>query len=294
MSRGYALILAGYTGWGLFPLYWALLIHVPALEVLLHRMAWSLPLLLLLVMLSARRRQQVRAALSNWRELRWLALTGLIVSFNWGIYIWAVANARVLEASMGYFLTPLMNVLGGILVFGERLDRVRIVALAFAAAGVTWYIASTALVPWVSLLVGSSFAAYGLLRKKISTNAIPGLLIEILLLLPFTLAAILWLHAQAEARFLNLDFATDFWLVLGGTVTVVPLALFTAGARLLPMTTVGILFYVTPSLQFLCGWLWLGEALDLNKLIGFVAIWIGLAIFTYSLLRPAAPVQTDT
>ncbi len=294
MSRGYALILAGYTGWGLFPLYWALLIHVPALEVLLHRMAWSLPLLLLLVMLSARRRQQVRAALSNWRELRWLALTGLIVSFNWGIYIWAVANARVLEASMGYFLTPLMNVLGGILVFGERLDRVRIVALAFAAGGVTWYIASTALVPWVSLLVGSSFAAYGLLRKKISTNAIPGLLIEILLLLPFTLAAILWLHAQAEARFLNLDFATDFWLVLGGTVTVVPLALFTAGARLLPMTTVGILFYVTPSLQFLCGWLWLGEALDLNKLIGFVAIWIGLAIFTYSLLRPAAPVQTDT
>ena len=183
MPRGYALILAGYVGWGLFPLYWMLLIHVPALEVLLHRMAWSLPLLLLLVALSAGRRRQVRAALASWRELRWLTLTGLIVSFNWGIYIWAVANARVIEASMGYFLTPLMSVLGGILVFGERLDRLRIAALACAAAGVVWYIVSTALVPWVSLLVGSSFAAYGLLRKKISTNAIPGLLIEILLLL---------------------------------------------------------------------------------------------------------------
>ena len=278
--------MTGYVGWGLFPLYWALLRHVPAFEVLLHRMLWSLPLLLVLVGSSRRRRQQVRAALLNWRELRWLALSGLIVSFNWLIYIWAVANARVIEASMGYFLTPLLNVLAGMLVFGERLDRTRAAALACAAAGVAYLIASTGIVPWVSLLVGGSFAAYGLLRKRMATNAIPGLFIEILLLLPFTLGAILWLHAAGDAAFLNRDGWTDLWLVLGGTVTVVPLAFFTAGTRLLPMTTVGILFYVTPSLQFLCGWLWLGETLDPDMLVGFAGIWIGLAIFTWSLLRP--------
>ena len=249
-------------------------------------MLWSLPLLLVLVGSSRRRRQQVRAALLNWRELRWLALSGLIVSFNWGIYIWAVANARVIEASMGYFLTPLLNVLAGMLVFGERLDRTRITALACAATGVAYLIASTGIVPWVSLLVGGSFAAYGLLRKRMATNAIPGLFIEILLLLPFTLGAILWLQAAGEAAFLNRDGWTDLWLVLAGSVTVAPLAFFTACTRLLPMTTVGILFYVTPSLQFLCGWLWLGEALHRDRLIGFVGIWIGLAIFTWSLLRP--------
>ncbi len=285
MNRGYAVILAGYIGWGLFPLYWALLKHVPPFEVLLHRMLWAVPFLLLLVLASARRRQQVLRALRSWSELRWLATSGLVVAFNWGIYIWAVANARVVEASMGYFLTPLLNVLAGVLVFHERLDRLRIAAIACAAAGVLYYMVATAAIPWVSFAVGISFAAYGMLRKQMETNPVPGLFIEVLLLLPFTLAAILWLHQAGEATFLNLDRATDWWLILGGPVTVIPLALFTAGTRLLPMTTVGILFYVTPSLQFLCGIALLGEAFDLDRLIGFAGIWTGLAIFSWSLLR---------
>jgi chloramphenicol-sensitive protein RarD len=294
MNKGYAIILAGYIGWGLFPLYWALLAQVPAIEVLLHRMLWSLPVLLLLVLLSERRRSQVKNALASWQELRWLAFSSLVICLNWGIYIWAVANQRVVEASMGYFLTPLLNVLAGVIVFNEKLTRLNIVAVLFAAAGVAYYVFATATIPWIGLAVGLSFASYGLMRKQMKTNAVPGLLVEILLLLPFTLALMAWLHFRGQAMFLNHSLDTDLLLMLGGPVTVIPLALFTAGTRMLPMTTVGILFYVTPSLQFLSGILLLGESFDFNKLIGFIGIWIGLAIFSYSLLMRKDSPDTAT
>jgi chloramphenicol-sensitive protein RarD len=289
MNRGYPIILGGYISWGLLPLYWAMLVAVPAFEVLLHRMLWSIPVLLILILINERRRTQVGNILKSWPEIRWLLLSGLLVTFNWGIYIWAVANHRVVEASMGYFLTPLLNVLAGVVVFKEKLERLNKIAILFAGAGVAYYMLNTAIFPWVAISAGISFAAYGLLRKQMSINAVPGLFIETLLLLPFTFSLILWLHYQGEALFLNLGFETDLWLILAGPVTIIPLALFTAGSRLLPMTTVGILFYVTPSLQFLVGILIFDEAFNLDKLIGFCGIWIGLAIFTYSLLsgRPA-------
>jgi chloramphenicol-sensitive protein RarD len=284
MNRGYPIILGGYISWGLFPLYWAMLTEVPAFEVLLHRMLWSVPVLLLLILISQRRRTQVRSSLKSWHEIRWLLLTGLLVTFNWGIYIWAVVNHRVVEASMGYFLTPLLNVLAGVIVFREKLGRLNKIAICFAGCGVAYYILNTAIFPWVALSAGTTFAAYGMLRKQMSINAVPGLFIETLLLLPFTLSLVLWLHYQGEAMFLNLGRTTDLWLILAGPITIIPLALFTAGTRLLPMTTVGILFYVTPSLQFLIG-IWIfNEAFNLDKMIGFVGIWIGLAIFSYSLI----------
>ncbi|MDH3220941.1 MAG: EamA family transporter RarD [Gammaproteobacteria bacterium] len=291
MHKGYAVILAGYVGWGLFPLYWALLGHVPAHEVLLHRMLWSVPVLLLLVLSSERRRQQVGSALGSWRELKWLALSSLVICLNWGIYIWAVANQRVVEASMGYFLTPLLNVLAGVFVFHEKPNRTNVVAILFAAVGVAYYIFNTTAIPWVGFAVGTSFAGYGLLRKQMATNAVPGLLVEILLLLPFTLGFMIWLHYSSQAVFMNFELDTDLLLILGGPVTILPLAFFTAGTRMLPMTTVGILFYVTPSLQFICGIFLLGEAFNFDKLLGFVGIWIGLAVFSYGLLanRNARP-----
>jgi chloramphenicol-sensitive protein RarD len=288
MNKGYVVILTGYVGWGLFPLYWALLVHVPPGEVLLHRMLWSVPVLVLLVASSARRRAQFSAAIHSWTELRWLALSSLVICLNWGIYIWAVANQRVVEASMGYFLTPLLNVVAGVIVFHEKLTRVKLIAIGCAAAGVTWYVATNAAFPWVGLAVAISFAGYGLLRKQMHTNAIPGLLVEILLLLPFTLALVIWLGYSGEVVFLNLDLDTDLLLILGGPITIIPLAFFTAGTRMLPMATVGILFYVTPSLQFLSGIVLLGEPFNLDKLIAFAGIWIGLAIFAYSLLRREA------
>jgi chloramphenicol-sensitive protein RarD len=292
MNKGYAVILTGYIGWGLFPLYWTLLNHVPASEVLLHRMLWSMPVLLLLVMLSRRRRSQFKGALRSWHELRWLAVSSLVICANWGIYIWAVANHRVVEASMGYFLTPLLNVLAGVVVFREKLSRLNIAAILFAAAGVAYYVLTTATVPWVGIAVGISFAAYGLMRKQMKTNAVPGLLVEILLLLPFTLALLLWQQFRGEAMFLHYSWDTDLLLIMGGPITIIPLAFFTAGTRMLPMTTVGILFYVTPSLQFLSGVLLLGESFNVDKLFGFIGIWIGLAIFSYSLLTRKKIPQT--
>jgi len=286
--RGYFTILIGYVGWGLFPLYWALLNHVPALEVLLHRMLWAVPVLALFIVISARRRAQVVAAFHSWPALRLLTVSSIVICLNWGIYIWAVANHRVIEASMGYFLTPLLNVVTGVFIFHERIDKLKMIAVACAAIGVLYYIASTSIIPWVGLAVGISFAAYGLMRKQMETNAIPGLFIETLILLPFTLGLILWLHYQGQAIFLNHDLDTDWLLILGGPITVIPLAFFTAGTRMLPMTTVGILFYVTPTLQFLSGILILGESFDSNRLLGFMGIWIGLGIFTYSLIKKPA------
>ena len=284
MNRGYLFILTGYVGWGLLPIYWSLLAHVPPLEVLLHRMFWAVPFLILLVALSIRRKNQLISAFRSWPEIKLLAISSLIICFNWGIFIWAVTNQRVIEASMGYFLTPLLNVLVGLLIFKETLNSLKMTAIGFAVAGVLYYILKAGIFPWVGLSLGVSFAAYGLFRKKMETTAVPGLLVETLLLLPFTVGVILWLHSNDAAIFLNENLATDLWLILAGPITVIPLALFTMGARLLPMTSVGILFYVTPTLQFLCGILIFGEAFNLDKLIGFAAIWTGLIIFSYSLL----------
>ena len=293
MNQGYFIILSGYISWGLFPLYWSLLNHVAPLEVLLHRMLWSVPVLMVLVFLSDRRRSQVSSSIRCWNEIRWLVISGLLICLNWGLYIWAVANHRVVEASMGYFLSPLMNVITGVVLFRETLTRLNMIAIGFATAGVVFYIVSTSSFPWIGILVAVSFSAYGAMRKKMTTNAVPGLFIETLLLLPFTLLIIGWLHYSGNASFLNHSVTTDLWLILGGPVTIIPLALFTAGARLLPMTTVGILFYVTPSLQFLSGIFLLGEDFDLSKMIGFAGIWIGLAIFSYSLLKQANNEPTE-
>ena len=284
MNKGYPLILTGYIGWGLLPLYWSLLAHVPPLEVLLHRMFWAVPFLFLLVVLNTRRKTQLIAAFHSWSEIRLLMVSSIIICLNWGIYIWAVANQRVIEASMGYFLTPLLNVIVGLVIFKEKLDRLKFAAIGFAVVGVLYYILKAGIFPWVGLSLGVSFAAYGLFRKKMDTNAIPGLLIETLILLPFTIGMILWLHGKGVAMFINDALTTDLLLILTGPVTAVPLALFTMGTRMLPMTSVGILFYVTPTLQFLCGILVFDEAFNLDKLIGFIAIWIGLFIFSYSLL----------
>jgi chloramphenicol-sensitive protein RarD len=285
MNKGYPIILCGYIGWGLFPLYWALLTHVPALEVLLHRMIWAIPFLLVLVLISSRRKQQVLAACASFKTMRGLMVSSLFICFNWGVYIWAVNNHQVIEASMGYFLTPLMNVIAGYFIFKERLDRLKIVAIIFAAAGVFYYIIGTGSIPWIGLALGASFSAYGIARKKMETNAIPGLLIETLLLLPFTLIALAWLHQTGSAVFLNLNAQTNWLLIIGGPITIIPLAFFTAGTRMIPMTSVGILFYVTPTLQFLSGVIILQEAFNTDKLLGFVGIWIGLVLFSFGLIR---------
>lgn len=285
MLKAYLTLLAGYIGWGLFPLYWQLLIHVSPIEVTLHRIVWSVPVLALIIYLSHRRRRELMAVIHSPQQLKLLSITAVLITINWGVYIWAVANARVVEASMGYFLTPLLNIVAGVFIFKESLSTLRWLAVTFAAAGVIYYIISVGSLPWVALSVGFSFSAYGVLRKKIHTGALAGLSVETLMIAPFALSALIYLHHHDSALFLNLNAATNLWLILGGLVTVVPLALFTAGARVLPMTSVGILFFITPSMQFMVGTLVLNEAMNPDKFIAFSIIWSGLILYSISLLQ---------
>ncbi len=285
MNRGIILILLGYIGWGLFPLYWSLLKHVPALEVLAHRMLWSVPVLILFVLFIKVWRTDFVSAIKSKTELSWLFLTAILITINWGVYVLAVNTDRVVEASMGYFLTPLLHIVGGLVLFKEKIGLFRKLAIAFATAGVFYYIISVDSFPWIGLAVAFSFASYGILRKFINTPAVPGLLVETLLLVPLSLGYLIYLSNQNQATFQHLNNSTDTWLALAGIVTVVPLLLFTAGARLLPMTTTGILFYITPTMQFIIGTIVFNEEINRSQIIGFIGIWIGLALYTYSLLK---------
>lgn len=285
MNKGIVLILLGYLGWGLFPLYWSLLNHVAAIEVLAHRMFWSAPVLLFIVLLITTWRADFIAALRNKKELSYLFITAILITINWGVYIVAVNQGRIVEASMGYFLTPLLNVLGGYFVFKERISVLKQVAIAFAVLGVFYYISSTEHFPWLGLIVGVSFSAYTVLRKLIATAAVSGLFVETLILLPFSLAFIIYLSIKQQASFLNDTAITDIWLCLAGIVTVTPLVLFTVGVRLLPITTTGILFYITPSIQFLLGIWVFNEVINPHQLLAFLAIWIGLTIYSYALIK---------
>ncbi len=287
MFKAYITLLAGYFGWGLFPLYWQLLTHVSPMEVTLHRIVWCIPVLALLIHLSRDRQQKFKQSLLSRRELQHLFVTALLITFNWGLYVWAVANARVVEASMGYFLSPLIQISSGVVLFKERLAPLQWLAITFAAMGVGLYILFQGIFPWVGLGVGFSFAAYSILRKKIATGAVVGLYIETLMMAPFALLIILVLHYQHQAAFLNLSTATNWWLILGGLVTVTPLALFTIGTRQLPMASVGILFFITPSMQFIIGALVMGEPVNSSKLLAFSVIWAGVFLYSISILRNA-------
>ena len=285
MNKGILLVLSGYLMWGCFPIYWALLNHVNPSEVLVHRMFWAVPVLFLLVYSKPSWRMNFKESLASKKELVFLFITAILITINWGGYILAVNLGRVVEASMGYFLSPVINMIGGYLFFHERISKLKQLAVLFATVGALYYVFSGDSFPWLGFLVGFTFSAYGIARKAMSSSAVPGLYIETLILLPFFLVFSIWLYANFDIAFFNVDISTDILLFLAGAVTVVPLALFNAGAKLLPMTTVGILFLITPTLQFLVGYYLHGENVNTNQLIGFVGVWIGLIMYCYGLIK---------
>ena len=271
--------------WGAFPLYWALLNHVNPSEVLIHRILWSIPVLFVLVYLKPSWQASFKAAISSKKELFFLFLTAILITINWGGYILAVNLGRVVEASMGYFLSPVINMIGGYIFFHERISRLKQWAVFFATIGALYYVFSGDSFPWLGLLIGLTFSSYGIARKAMVTSAVPGLYIETLLLLPFIFIFSLWFYANYDLAIFNINMSTDILLILAGIVTVVPLALFTAGAKLLPMTTVGILFLITPTLQFLVGYVLYDEPVNSNQLLGFIGVWAGLIMYSYALIK---------
>ena len=285
MNKGILFVLSGYLMWGCFPLYWALLNHVNPSEVLFHRILWSVPVLFFLVYFKTSWRLNLKESLSSKKELVFLLITSILITINWGCYILAVNLGRVVEASMGYFLSPVINMIGGYIFFHERISKLKQLAVFFATFGALYYVLSGDSFPWLGFIVGFTFSAYGIARKAMASSAVPGLYIETLILLPFFLIFSIWFYSNFEVAFLNIDISTDVLLFFAGAVTVIPLALFNAGAKLLPMTTVGILFLITPTLHFLVGYYLQNEQVNSNQLIGFIGVWTGLIMYSYGLIR---------
>jgi chloramphenicol-sensitive protein RarD len=282
MPGGRAGVLAAavaFTWWGFFPLYFRLVPGIAPLEVLANRIVWSLLL--------------VSAALA-WRgHWGWLGPTlhrprvvasfvasALLLSVNWITYIWAVSNGHVVDASLGYFITPLVNVALGYGLLGERPRRAQWTALVIATAGVTWLTVSAGRLPWIGLVLALSFGAYGLMRKIAVLGALEGLTLETMILAPAAVVAMAWWWGGSPTSFPAPDAAINLWLVGLGPATTVPLLLFAAGARRLSLTSLGLLQYLSPTVQLLLGvWLF-HESFTPMRLVGFAMIWLALVVYT--------------
>jgi len=263
--------------WGLFPLYWYLLKAMPAVQIVAHRVVWCAVFVFGWLALRGER-GWLRRALATPRVLPLLVASSTLISLNWGIYIWAVTHGRVLDASLGYFINPLANVLVGVLLLRERLSAAQWGAVGLAALGVLWLTFRHGELPWVALALAATFCLYGLIRKVVAVGAIPGLAIENLLLLLPALAWLGWSELRGEGVFGHGGGPTELLLIVGGALTALPLIGFAYGARRLPYSLLGLLQYLAPTLQLLCGLL-LGEVFTQDKAIGFACIWLGLAIY---------------
>jgi chloramphenicol-sensitive protein RarD len=288
---GLALGLGAYLLWGILPLYFKAVDHVDALEIVAHRIVWSLFFLAALVTWWGKW-SGIRAALSTPRVVMTLALTACLIGINWLVYIYAVVSGHVLEGSLGYYLNPLVNVLLGVFLLKEKLSRAQIAAVFLAAVGVAILAAGAGGAIWISLTLAGSFALYGYLRKVAPVDSLEGLSIETTILAPVAIGWILYLQSTGTGSFLDTR-GTDILLVLGGAITAIPLLLFTAAARRLPYSTLGFLQYVAPSLQFLLAVLVFGEPLTTAHLVCFGAIWTALIIFVFEGVRKGRAAARD-
>jgi len=277
--RGLAVTAATFVVWGVVPVYWHLLRSVPALQVMAHRVIWSA--LLVAGWLWLRHGNGwLRAIAAQPRALAALALSGTLIAFNWCLYIWAVNAGHVVETSLGYFINPLLNVVLGVVVLHERLRRLQWIAVGCAAVGVAWLTWSAGSPPWIALGLAGSFGVYGLVRKLVAVDPVAGLGLESLYLLLPSLAYVLWAEAGHGGGFAGQwSLGVDVLLVLSGVVTAVPLIGFAYGVRRIPLSVVGLLQYIAPTLQLLLGVWFFHEPFDAARALGFGAIWLGLALY---------------
>ncbi|RWC77490.1 EamA family transporter RarD [Mesorhizobium sp. M00.F.Ca.ET.151.01.1.1] len=284
--RGFLLALGAYLLWGLLPFYMKAVAHLPLAEVIAHRIVWSVPIAAA-VLVWAGRTADFKAAIRSPRTIAMAALTAALISVNWGIYVWAIAVDRTVETALGYYINPLVNVVVGALLLGERLDRLQIAAVALAAVAVAVLTIDGGKLPWVSLALAFSFAAYGFFRKTLPIGPSQGFLLEVLLLSVPALGYIVFLIATGQDHFVSGN-GTDTALLIGcGPVTAVPLLLFAFGAKLLRLSTIGIMQYIAPTMVFLIAVLIFDEPFGTTQAIAFTLIWAALAIYSWSMLATA-------
>jgi chloramphenicol-sensitive protein RarD len=278
MRTGIVSAALAFLAWGLFPLYFHAIDEVPPMQILAHRMLWSL--LFLLVVLAVRGQWGWLQIVRKPRVLASFIASAFLLSANWLIYIWSVNNGHVIEASLGYFITPLVNIMFGYVLLKERLRPVQWAAIAIAALGVAWLTWQTGTVPWIALALAATFGGYGLLRKTAALGALEGLAFETMVLFPLAAAYVAWLTMHGQNAFINTESnVTRTLLVAAGPITAIPLLLFASGARQIPLSVLGLLQYLAPTIQFLLGvWLF-HEAFSAERLVGFALIWAALALF---------------
>lgn len=277
----YLQALTAYVLWGIFPVYWKLLAHVGSMEVICHRIVWSL---LTLVMATSLVGQwpEVKVALRDPRRLGLTLLAATLISCNWLVFIWAIGHNAVVQSSLGYFINPLLNVLLGVALFSERLSRWQWLAVAVATLGLCIMTISTGQVSWIAIVLATTFAAYAAVKKKTSLPAIGGLGLETAMLLPLALIYLIWAEStNVESKTLG----SYLLLALGGPITTLPLVLFASAAKTVPLVVMGMLQYIAPSIQFLLGiWLY-REPINLWQFIGFACVWAALALLTFNAIK---------
>jgi chloramphenicol-sensitive protein RarD len=284
MNMGVTYAAAAYVTWGVIPIFWKYLEDVAPVEIVVHRIVWTL-IFTLAALAAWQRLPKLYAALTNRRVLGALLMSAILIAFNWGLFIWAVTTDRIIETSLGYYINPLVSFVLGVAMLGERLSRLQLVAIGLAVAGVVNQTVSIGYLPWISLVLALSFGFYGLIRKMVNVESLEGLTVEAIILAPASLAYIVFLVATKQGAFMHVDLFTDVYLILAGPVTAVPLLLFAAGARLIRLSTLGFLQYLAPSISLIIAVFMYGEEFTHAHTITFALIWSALALVSWEAIR---------
>jgi chloramphenicol-sensitive protein RarD len=281
---------SAYLIWGLFPIYFKLVRAAPPAEILAHRIVWSV-VFLVGVLMALRQWTWLSKALRQPKVLGIFAASAVLLALNWLTYIWAVNNDRVVDSSLGYFITPLVSILLGQMLLHERLRQMQWVAVGLAVAGVVWLTVDARQLPWIGIVLALTFGSYGLLRKVASLGALEGLALETFILLPAAMGYGAFLVQTDASAFVRGDVSLQLLLLASGPITAIPLLMFAAGARRIKLATLGFLQYIAPSLQFMVGTLLYGESMSTSRLAGFAIIWIALIVYSVESLIAHRPVK---
>lgn len=280
--RGFLFALSAYLLWGMLPLFLKLVDHIPAGEVVAHRIVWSVPIAAA-VLLALGRTADLKAALSSPRTLGMAAVTATLITLNWGIYVWAIAADRAVEGALGYYINPLLSVVMGAVLLDEKLNRVQLLAVGLAAVALVIMTVASGGLPWVSLALAVSFACYGFLRKTLPIGPSQGFFLEVLILCVPAFAYIVWLQLRGEGHFVPSSPRNVVLLLLCGPATAVPLLLYGFGAKLLRYSTIGIMQYIAPTMIFLIAVFVFHEPLGWPRMVAFALIWLALALYSWSM-----------
>jgi len=287
VTTGVIYAASSFVIWGIIPIFWKFLNHVGPVEIVAHRIVWTL-IFALAALAAWERLPKLYAALTNRRALAALTASSIMIAINWGLFIWAVTTDNIIETSLGYYINPLVSFVLGVAFLGERLTRIQLIAIALAALGVINQTVSLGYLPWVSLVLAVSFGIYGLIRKTVAVESLEGLTVEALILAPASLGFIAYMVWSKQGAFMHVDLSTDVNLILAGPLTAVPLLLFSAGARLIRLSTMGFLQYIAPSIALMIAVFVYNEPFTHAHAITFALIWSALVLVSWEAFRREA------